>query len=388
VARPAIARVAATALAALALAAPGASARVPQGFVGTIADGPLFDPGVDTAAEVRTMATVGVESVRVSFDWGDAQPYPTFADVPPADAGRFRDEAGVPTDYAHFDRLVTLAAEQRIGVLVVVNGVPPWAARHPGRFASPPADPAPYARYVAALARRYGPGGSFWAEHPALRAQPIRDWQIWNEPSLRQFWSDADWVDDYVALLRAARTQLRVVDRRARVILAGLPNQSWTALEQIYDAGGRRLFDAVALHPFTATVAGAVEIVARGRRVMAAAGDGRKPLLVTELSWTSAKGRTDTTFGNEVTEAAQATRLREAFRLLAAQRRRLRIERVYWYTWLTRDSDPSYPFDYAGASRLDGGRIVRKPAFAALRRTALALEGCRAKPAGARSCAR
>jgi hypothetical protein len=379
---------AAAAFALVASSAEPAQARVPYGFVGTMADGPLFDPAVDLHGQIDTMARTGVESLRVAADWRVAQPYASFADVPPGETARFRDEGGVPTDYAQLDAVVANATEQRIRVLPVVVGAPQWAARTPGEPATSPSDPAPYARFVAALARRYGPGGSFWAEHPRLPATPLREWQIWNEPSLREFWHERPWARGYVALLRAARTQLLVVDPGARVILAGLPNRSWTALASIYRAGGRGQFDAVALHPFTATVAGVVEILQRGRKVMARNGDARKPLLVTELSWASAAGKTEWKYGIEVTERGQAARLRQAYAALAARRRILRIERVYWYTWLTQDRDPRYPFDYAGLARLTGGQILRKPAFQALRDTALRLEGCGAKPAGARSCAR
>jgi hypothetical protein len=273
-------------------------------------------------------------------------------------------------------------------VLPVVLIAPLWAARHPGAFNSPPSDPAPYARFVGALARRYGPGGSFWAEHPELAPLPVADWQVWNEPSLGDFWSDDPWVRDYVALMRATRSELRRADPRARLIMAGLPNQSWADLARVYRAGGRRYFDAVALHPFTAKVNGVFTILDKGRHVMARYGDARKPLLVTELSWPSAKGKTNRTYGIETTERGQAAKLADALPKLAARRRSLRLESVYWYTWLSEDRRDDYPFDYAGASRIENGKVIRKPAFRTLRSAALELEGCAAKPRGAKSCKR
>jgi len=362
--------------------------KVPFGFVGAVADGPLFEPGIDLAKEVDAMVGTGVEAVRVVVDWRTAQPYASFADVPEAERPKYRDEGGVPTDYSQIDSIVGLSARRGMRVLPVVLIAPPWAARHPGAFNSPPSDPAPYARFVGALARRYGPNGAFWKEHPEVVPLPFRDWQIWNEPSLRDFWSDDPWVKDYVALMRASRIELDREDRRARLILAGLPNRSWTDLARIYRAGGRRYFDAVALHPFTAKVDGVFTILENGRKVMARYRDARKPLLVTELSWPSAKGKTGRTYGIETTERGQASRLAKAIPALAARRRPLRIESVYWYTWLTADQRDDYPFDYAGASRIKDGKVVRKPAFHALRRTALSLEGCTAKASGARSCTR
>jgi hypothetical protein len=78
-----------------------------------------------------------------------------------------------------------------------------------------------------------------------------------------------------------------------------------------------------------------------------------------------------------VDEKGQAARVASALPYLAKRRHALRIERVYWYTWLTREVDPDYPFDYAGLRRLEDGRVVEKPAFSAFRRTALELQGLR-----------
>ena len=80
-------------------------------------------------------------------------------------------------------------------------------------------------------------------------------------------------------------------------------------------------------------------------------------------------------YGYETDEHGQARRLTTGLRLLAAHRRRLGIRRVYWYTWLTRETSPSYPFDYAGLRRLHATRVRSKPALRAYGRTALALEG-------------
>ena len=42
-------------------------------------------------------------------------------------------------------------------------------------------------RFVSGAVERYGPGGSFWAEHPSLPQRPIRTWQIWNEENFKYF---------------------------------------------------------------------------------------------------------------------------------------------------------------------------------------------------------
>jgi hypothetical protein len=385
-----------TLVVAIAIAALGAAPadaakpkKVPPRFMGTVADGPLLEhPAVDFASQLDTMVTSGVQTMRTVFNWSGAQPYRTFAEVPEDQRDRFRDENGVPTDYSFIDAIVTSAAERRIAVLPVVMIAPFWAARHPGRLNSPPTDPQEYAAFASALVRRYGPDGAFWTEHPELPKQPIRYWQIWNEPSFKVFWSDQPFADDYVELLRAARIAIKGTDQGAHIVLAGLPNKSWTALEKIYDAGGRRLFDIAAFHPFTAKVDGVKTILKRDRRVMREHHDSRKPLWVTELSWTAAKGKTSVNYGNEETERGQAKKLTDSYRMLARLRGKMHIRRVYWYTWLTHDRQKDYPFDWAGLSKvMPDGAVKAKPALAAYKRTALALQQCRTKRDRADRCA-
>jgi polysaccharide biosynthesis protein PslG len=97
-------------------------------------------------------------------------------------------------------------------------------------------------------------------------------------------------------------------------------------------------------------------------------------LLVTELSWTSGKGRATFTYGWETTESGQASRVRSALRRLAAARGRFRLAGVYWYTWLSPRIGGRDSFSYSGLRRLNAaGRPVSKPALAAFRGVARAL---------------
>lgn len=348
---------------------------VPAGWLGVMADGPLLGPGVDLDGETSAMRASGMESVRTAFYWADAQPYRRWADVPPSEATRFRDVGGVPTDFAATDRVVLSAVRHGLGVLPVLIRAPRWAAAQPGRVASPPRDPADYARYAAAVVQRYGPRGSLWAEHPEVAASPVREWQAWNEPNITRYWSRQPFARGYVRVLRAARRAIRAADPGARIVLCGLANFSWRDLSSIYRAGGRRLFDVAAVHPFTGRPRNAVRIVRLNRGVMRRHGDGRKPLMVTELTWSSAKGKTRNTFGWETTEAGQAQRLTEAYGRLARARRSLRIARVYWYTWLTPDADSPNSFDWSGLRKLGPSGPVDKPALRAFRRVAARLTG-------------
>lgn len=369
----------------------GAPPKVPANFVGAVADGPLLEaPTVSFTGQLNSMVGAGVQTVRIVFNWSAAQPYASFDEVPPDEVANYREENGVPTDWREIDRIVTDSFARRLTILPVVYGAPNWAARHPGVFASPPIDPADYAAFTGALARRYGPGGSFWLENPDLKPErSIRYWQLWNEPNLRAFWSDQPFATDYVEMLRQSRTEIKAADPGAKIVLAGLPNKSWEALAQIYQASGKGLFDVATFHPFTAQPGGVKTILERNRKVMAKYGDSRMGLWVTELSWTSAKGKVknDKPIGNEETESGQAKKLTQAYTLLSSLRTKLKIGRVYWYTWLSFDRSKSQAFDWAGLSKVVNGKIKRKPAFNAFRNIALKLQRCKSKKGRADKCA-
>jgi hypothetical protein len=335
----------------------GAQARTPPDFFGVMADGPLFDASTDIDRELRLMRTSGVESIRVAFDWRVIEP------------------VRGTTDFTLTDILVTRATRRRLVILPVVIWAPEWARRDPGQQASPP-KPGPYAALVAKLARRYGKGGSFWKQNPSLPRVPLREWQIWNEPTVENFWTLQPWQEDYVTLLERTRKAVRREDAGARIVTAGLVYESWEALEKIYGAGGRGSFDVVALHPFTEKPANLLEIVERCRKVMRSNGDGRRPAFLSEVSWPSSLDKIGRRYGYETTERGMAQKIRRAYPRIVRARKRLRIERAYWYTWLTRETDPDYPFDYAGLRRVRrDGKIVSKPGLAAFRETVTSLRG-------------
>jgi hypothetical protein len=335
----------------LAAAAPAAAA-VPRDWLGVMVDGPVTAGGEGYAREWRLMARSGVAGARVSFYWSASQPLGPGA-----------------VDLAAYDAIVLAAARERITVLPVVFSAPPWARTVPEDPASPPRDPADYANFLTALVERYGPDGTLWAEHPEVKPRPIHAWQLWNEPNLRIYWSQQPFAEDYVALLTAARAALKAADPRARAVLAGLPN-GWDALRQIYRAGGRRSFDIVAIHPYTARPSNVPRFLRAARRVMRRFGDRRKPLWVTELSWPAAKGRMHDPIGIATTESGQARRLARGLSALARARRSLRIGRVFWYTWLSEESTDSV-FRWSGLRRLRAdGTVVNAKSLRAYRRSA------------------
>ena len=348
-------RLLATAVAALAAllgAAAPATAATPPGFFGVMADGPLFGPGVSLERETQLMHAAGVRSMRVAFYWRDLQP-----------------QKGQPPVWTETDRIVGAAAAAGVTTFPILVRAPTWATGGDAREGAVP-DAAAYAAFVIEAVRRYGPAGTFWAERPELPKRSIRSWQVWNEPDLDRYWEGRPWAPTYVKLLRPARKAIKAADPGAQVVAAGLTNRSWVDLGKLYRAGGRRHFDAAAIHPFSRRVENVLKIVKLARAEMRRRGDRRKPILLTEATWSSGKGRSTINYGWETTERGQARKLRDAFTTLARNRRALRIQSVHWYTWLSPAIGDDESFSYGGLRRLSGGRPVNKPALTAFKRVA------------------
>lgn len=384
-------------LAAVVAVPASAGARVPQGFVGIIADYPLLSPHVNLNRQLSTMVSSGVESLRAVFNWGTMQPYPNWSEVPVDQQSHFSDAGGLPFDFRAADRIVGAASQHGLTILPVVLFAPHWAAAPdtPSGAFDRPASAQTFAEFTAVLVQRYGPNGTYWRAHPRTRKVPIRMWQIWNEPNLPQYWpqdtgnSTAD-VAQYVDLVHAAHDAIKGSDAGAKVVLAGLPNDSWTYLRKLYSVpGARNYFDVAAVHPFTKTPKGVMEILGFVRQAMNRARDGRKPIIASEVSFPAAIGQpVRQKFGFETTEAGQARDLAQLLPMLAAHRRALRLIGFYHYNWVTHKHSGDTSFDFAGLFKLAGWRLVAKPAYQAFRTAALAMESCRVKGPLATQCRR
>src|SRR5436305_1929317 len=169
------------------------------------------------------MAAAGVESVRVPFFWGNAQPVNDGS-----------------TNYAWTDQAVTLAAEHGLELVPEVTQAPEWARKYPDKPYSPPSEDGAYTRYLVDLIERYGPNGSFWLSHPTLPKIPVRALQIWNEPAEYYQWSvpkNKDWAPPYGKLLRKSYRAIKQADPSVRVVLAGLADGSARHLEPLDEKG-------------------------------------------------------------------------------------------------------------------------------------------------------
>ncbi|MDQ3725121.1 MAG: beta-galactosidase [Actinomycetota bacterium] len=333
---------------------PAAAQAVPRGFFGMVPQTPLGPK------DLSRMASGGVETVRVTVPWSSIQPSPRS-----------------DYEWGGMDAFVAAAAERGIEVLPVVGTSPKWAT---GNWRRMPVDNGRQRRawgeFVRALVERYGHRGEFWEEHAPgtdwpLPRLPIRAWQIWNEENFFYFVKPVS-PERFARLLAVTGRAVRQADPRAEIVLGGLFGRPKQGLPRAMDAvdflrrlyrvrGVKADFDAVALHPYAADVAELRSQVEEVRATMARHGDRRSGLFITEMGWGSANNPRVVAF--EVGLHGQARELRAAYGYLLANRGRLRLRQVHWFTW--KDVAGSCNFcDSSGLFRA-GARFKPKPAWRA-----------------------
>jgi hypothetical protein len=231
---------------------------------------------------------------------------------------------------------------------------------------------------------------------------PIRQWQIWNEQMAPWFWSKRPWGPSYTKALKASYKAIKKADRGSTVVagsfvaIAGYTQ--WRGIKDLYRAGAKRYFDVIAVHPFTndpnsvrSSIDRMLEIVRRVRAEMRKRGDGRKPIILTELTWPAAVGKVPKRrlLGLETTARGQKARMKAAYHRLAVVRRQLHITQAYWFSWATAYdakstfSDVSYRF--TGLTRRRGNVFSSMPILKTYTSLAAKYEGCR-KGENARRC--
>jgi hypothetical protein len=303
----------------------------PTGFFGVTT---IFSPPSLTFARMER-ARVG--ALRYPFGWAGLEP------------------AQGTYNFADFDRVVAASASRGIAVLPFIYGTPTWARNCAGipSFYCDRVTPLRSAEgrrrwpdLLRALVDRYGPNGTFWSEPHFLPRpyRPIRTWQIWNEPNSATYFRPRPQPKAYYQLLRSASKAIRSRDPGARIILGGLfgtpPRPGipvWNFLDRLYQfKEAKKLFSAVAVHPYAANVRGVAQQLARASRVMDENGD-KAPLLITELGWASDPRPAG---GSRLYKglAGQSQLLTKSFRFALKNRKRYRLRGVFWFSW--RDPPP------------------------------------------------
>jgi hypothetical protein len=273
-------------------------------------------------ADARVMASGGVSTARFPFDWRAVQ-----------------SAKGAGYDWGQLDQVVGNLARDRVTTLPILYGTPYWISPN---YARPPiqnrAAIRGWQRLLTAEVHRYGPGGTFWRAHRGLPYEPIRYWQVWNEPNLPEFFAPRADPRKYTRLLRISAAALRKANPHVKVVLAGLPRTggkkgqmlAWKFLNALYNDGAKGDFDVLAIHPFWSTVRGVTSQIERLRAVTRRHGQGSLPMWITEVGWSSARSKQ---IPLDVGPDRQAALLRSTFSWIEAHRESLHLDRTFWVLW-------------------------------------------------------
>ena len=214
-------------------------------------------------------------------------------------------------DWGYVDHWIDGARARGMRVLGLITNTPDWAKAPGTALYAPPTDPADYAAFAAAVAKRY--------------RDRVTDWELWNEPNLPRFLGFAESrAAVYVGLLKAAYPAIKAVQPNSTVISAGLSpavgvDGPANFLNDMYVNGAKGYFDAVAMHPYVfptglaADPENAWTDLARAHDVMTLNGDGDKKVWMTELG-----APTSDPAAEGVSEQEQATQILDVLAGLAA----------------------------------------------------------------------
>jgi hypothetical protein len=308
-----------------------ASAAPPPSFFGVI---PIQQMQPQEFARAH-QANIGV--VRIPVIWQAVEPSPDAYDL------------------TLLDYYVGQAAQQGIEVLPFVYTSPAWAVQGCKKLkcqSVPPLDTQEardaWQDLLRFLVARYGPGGTFFQQNPAIPNQPIRQWQCWNEPSSPYYFKGPD-AARYADLVRLCHEAITSVDPSAQIILAGLfgspkgsptgdakKNVIWKFLARFYGVPGiSESFDAVAVHPYSPTTRDLKRVLNKTLQAIGQAGDAGVPMVVTEIGAGSAKPKKGSKKERPLIKGkrGQARLLKQQFNFLINNQATYNLQNVTWYSW-------------------------------------------------------
>ncbi len=317
----------------------------------------LTNPPAVIDAQLRALRAAGATVARSDTLWELVEPSPPSGGVH-------------HYNWTFDDGIAGALARAGLRWLPIVDYSPTWAQTPPGRAHAPPAAPGDFAAFAAALARRYGPRGAFWAAHPELPAEPVDTYEIWNEPDNPFFWAPGPNPAAYGALYLQARAAIQGVDPSAQVIVGGLTNVTVFLPLLLRDVPSLRGgIDGLGLHPYGPTPAAVLAAVAGARRLMDSLGLAGVPIDITEFGWTTSPRGTK----NWAPAALRPGYILQSLGRLGHTE--CDIALTVYYTWVTPGRNPNDPEDWFGIHPPGGGDSSDSRAFTS------ALAAARSAPA-------
>jgi polysaccharide biosynthesis protein PslG len=351
--------VVALALGAFLLGAGQAAAAVPKDFFGVVSEDVLAGDAAYRDTTLTQQKAIGIGLIRQTFHWKDIETSP-----------------GV-YNWATYDAYIAATASHGIGVLPILFEPPAFRATTTARGTYPPTNPADIGAFGAAIARRYGPNGTFWTENPAVPKLPITSYQIWNEPNLRAYWPSGQNAKAYGKLLKAASVGIRAADPNAEIVTAGLPDSKLSKPLDVYAyvqtllAGkGAKSFNTLALNPYSKNKKDLISKLMRFRQILNAGGGKKINIRITELGWSDSGPASLFRAGSN----GQAAQISTVYPALVGARSKLKLRGVVYYAW--RDGAPYAPLFkdfwglHTGLLSLAGGT---KPAYQAFQNAVASL---------------
>lgn len=194
----------------------------------------------------------------------------TWPDIEPS-KGQWR--------FGTLDNCLVMAQEHDQDLLMTLGLTPRWASARPQEpsgyqpgFAAEPVDIQDWRTFVTAVATRY--------------KGRIHNYEIWNEPNLKQFWSGS--VDQLLALTREASQIIHNIDPQAIVVSPPATSGygvKW--LTEFLSKGGGQYVDVIGYHFYVADQPpeAIVPVIRQVQQTMADNGVGNKPIWDTEAGW-------------------------------------------------------------------------------------------------------
>jgi hypothetical protein len=317
-------------------------------------------------ADFERMGTAKVGVVRIIINWSTVDQTSSDGD----------------NDWNTVDGLMLAAAQQGIELQPFIFGTPSWVAQGLDHYncagdkcvTFAPKSPealAAYQKFVGEAVARYGPGGDFWTLNPQVPADPIKDWQAWNEMNSKTFFAPKPSAKNYVKLLKAFSVGVKAQDPSANVILGGMAQLAGSHkaipgdefLADIYDIkGASKLFDGVAIHPYGGSVNKIADATEGFTDVIKKAHDKKVGLWVTEFGAGSKKGGSSLNKGKK----GQATLLTDAYKYFAKVRNKFNVQAVDWFSWQDSTTSICAWCPSSGLLTLSGGAKPSLKAFVKL----------------------